>query len=203
MSAEPSIDRRILRTKAAICQALVELIEEKGFDALSVQDITTRANINRGTFYLHYRDKFDLLEQTETKIIQDVRNIIQQADALDLADFDGGDRPLPFVVTMFEYFKENASLIHAILGLKGDIAFQSRVRKAAETFLQSGLIAGVRVENFLVPGEYLIAYLLSAHFGVIQAWLEKGCLESPEEMATILSRLSFDGPLRATGIGLS
>jgi len=54
-----SEDRRIARTKAAIREALVALIEEKGFDALTVKDIATRANINRGTFYLHYKDKFD------------------------------------------------------------------------------------------------------------------------------------------------
>ena len=68
MSDAISNDRRITRTKLAIRTALVALIEEKGFDVLTVKDITTLANINRGTFYLHYQDKFDLLKQIEVEI---------------------------------------------------------------------------------------------------------------------------------------
>jgi hypothetical protein len=54
-------------------------------------------------------------------------------------------------------------------------------------------------DHFLVKSEYLISYAMSAHFGVIQTWLEKGCLESSHEMAIILSKLSLHGPLRMTG----
>lgn len=68
MSEESSVDRRIIRTKEAIRDALITLIEEKGFDAVSVINITSRADINRGTFYLHYRDKYDLLEQIEAGV---------------------------------------------------------------------------------------------------------------------------------------
>ncbi len=53
MTPEKPMDRRIARTKTAIREALVALIEEKGFDAILVSDIAERANINRGTFYLH------------------------------------------------------------------------------------------------------------------------------------------------------
>jgi AcrR family transcriptional regulator len=90
MLTESSIDRRIVRTKVAIREALVSLVEEKGFEALSVSDLTRRADINRGTFYLHYQDKFDLLEQTETEIIRDFEAIILQANDLNFADFNFG-----------------------------------------------------------------------------------------------------------------
>ena len=203
MSDENAQDRRVARTKLAIREALVALIEEKGFDAISVRDISTRADINRGTFYLHYRDKFDLLEQTEMEIIQNVEAIILQANSLNLADFNSTDRPLPVVVSMFEYLKQNAALMHAILGLGGDFAFMERIRRTVEKNLKLGFLAGIRAVNFLVPADYLISYLLSAHFGVIQAWLQNGCRESPKEMAVILSKLSWDGPIRSTGFGLS
>jgi AcrR family transcriptional regulator len=202
MLTETSTDRRILRTKVAIRAALVALIEEKGFDALSVSDITTRADINRGTFYLHYKDKFDLLEQTEMEIIQDIEKIILQANALNFADFNSVDKPLPVGVALFEYFKENAALMHAVLGLKGGVAFQMQLRKIVEENLKLGFLAGMKAENFLVPSEYLISYILSAHFGVIQIWLQKGCIESPKEMAIILSKLSWNGPIRNTGFVL-
>lgn len=72
-----STDRRVVRTKAVIRDALTALIEEKGFEALTVKDITARANINRGTFYLHYRDKYDLLEQSEQELIEGMVAIIR------------------------------------------------------------------------------------------------------------------------------
>ncbi len=102
-------------------------------------------------------------------------------------------------MTLFEYLKERAALVHAILGLQGGVTFQAQIRKTVERNLKLGFLAGIKAENFLVPGDYLISYAISAHFGVIQTWLQKGCVDSPKEMALILSKLSFDGPLRATG----
>ena len=54
------IDRRVLRTRRSIMQASREIMREKGFDAMTVQDIADRANVNRGTIYLHYMDKYDM-----------------------------------------------------------------------------------------------------------------------------------------------
>lgn len=201
MSGAPIVDRRVTRTQVAIRQALIALIEERGFDALTVSDITTRANINRGTFYLHYRDKYDLLEQTETEIVENIERIFMQGAPLRLEDLNSPDRPLPVIVKMFEYLQENSALMHAIVGLKGDAALQTRIKRAIERNLELGALTGGRPLSFLVPREYLIAYLLSAHFGVVQVWLERGCVEAPREMALVLTRLSLGGPLYAMGIG--
>ena len=203
MTQDLATDRRILRTRQAIQAAFVDLVKEKGFDALSVTDITARANINRGTFYLHYTDKYDLLEQIEAGIIHNLQGIIQQASALDALDSTILAEPLPVMVEFFEYLRDNAPLMHAVLGLRGDIAFQTRLKRAIEAnIFNTGFFAPIKDENLLVPREYLLSYIISAHLGVIQLWLQKGCLESPREMALILSRLSFKGPLYASGIGL-
>lgn len=201
MSEEPVVDRRVTRTQTAIRQALIELIEERGFDALTVSDITARANVNRGTFYLHYRDKYDLLEQTQAEIIGNIERIFLEGAPLQLEDLNSPDRPLPVIVKMFEYLRENSALMHAVIGLKGDAALQTRIKRAIERDLELGALTGGRPLTFLVPREYLIAYLLSAHFGVVQVWLERGCVESPREMALVLTRLSLGGPLYAMGIG--
>lgn len=58
-----TVDLRIQRTQKSIKQAFFDLIEEEGFDHISVKDITARAMISRNTFYLHYSDKFDLLNK--------------------------------------------------------------------------------------------------------------------------------------------
>jgi len=192
-------NRRINRTKTAIYSALVDLIGEKGFKAVTVSDISERADINRGTFYKHYRDKFDLFQQIEAEIINDVEGIVLQAQSLNFADFNSTDNPLPIVVSIFEYMKINSRLINAILGVEGDTAYLTRLGEAVERNLKLGFLAGLRAKNFLVPAEYLISYAIFAHFGVIRAWLANDCRESPHEMAIILSKLSMNGPLRMSG----
>lgn len=201
MNEDTSIDRRILRTKAAIREALIGLIEEGGFEALSVRDIAARAAINRGTFYLHYKDKYDLLEQTEAEILQGLETIFMQANLASFRDLRRIDKPLPVIVALFEYLKANAALMHAIVGLRGDFTFQTQIRKVIERALKPGFLTGGRSLKFLVPREYLITYMLSAHLGVIQLWLQNGCVESPKEMALTLSKLSVHGPMQAMALG--
>ena len=198
-ASESHTDQRVIHTRIAIRDAFVYLIAERGFEALSVTDITQQAEINRSTFYLHYRDKFDLLEQTELEVIRDIENIILRANSLDLTDFSSAEQPIPVAVSVFEYLEQNATLIKAIVGRNGGADFRQKLRKAVERNLKVGFMGGIHEDSFRVPCEYLIAYVTSAHFGLVQAWLEGGCVDTPKEMAVILSRLSWDGPLRAMG----
>jgi len=196
-------DRRIARTKLAIRDALVAMIKEKGFDALTVTDIVAQANINRGTFYLHYQDKFDLLEQTETEFLKEIQQIFLQAN-LQQADYSNTAEQLQqLVIMLLEYVKEHADLMYVFLGLQGNYSFVTRIRSMAEKNLKLGALSGLKEENFLVPREYLLSYVLHANLGVLQAWFVTECKESPQEIARILFRLSFDGPMRAAGLNIN
>lgn len=93
-----SIDRRTIRTKKMIRSALAELIDEKGFNNISVTDLTQRADINRGTFYLHYVDKYDLLERIENEIIQEIEEETKHLDSSNMMEIDTSSEPLPFMV---------------------------------------------------------------------------------------------------------
>ena len=69
-------DRRVQRTRKALRSALLELIKEKGYDSVSVEEITQRANLGRATFYLHYKDKEDLLVDEFNEIVNERARII-------------------------------------------------------------------------------------------------------------------------------
>ncbi len=203
MNKHKPIDRRIIRTKLAIRDALVVLITEKGFDALTVRDIVTRANINRGTFYLHYKDKYDLLEQTETEILEDLKQIFLTANTVQVGNANRTDHLQRLVIVLLKYVKAHADLMQAFLGLQGNYSFIKRLRGMMEESLRTGALSGLNATNLLVPQEYLISYIMHAHLGVLQAWFVNGCKEPPQELAQILFRLSFDGPLRAAGLGVN
>lgn len=197
MSDDPPTDRRITRTRIAIRNALVALIDEKGFDAITVSDITARAGINRGTFYLHYQDKYELLERTTDEVVQDIENLVVGAKPLKIANYTS--QPLPILERIFHYIKAEESLIRALLRLSGANNFITKIRGVMEKNLILGFNDGQKELDLLVPKEYLVAYIMHAHLGIVQTWVESGCQESPQEMAVILSQLSMYGPFRAIG----
>lgn len=193
-------DRRAIRTKKMIRKALSELIEEKGFSNISITDLTTRADINRGTFYLHYADKYDLLESVENEILLELETLAKTYRTSLTSAIDPLNHPIPFAVKLFEYFQENAKLITAILGPNGDPLFRRKLQKYLKiNFFEKELANVIRKENLLIPEDYFSAYLLAAHLSVVEQWLENGMKETPAEMALILTKMSLLGPYKVAG----
>ncbi|MFJ7969971.1 TetR/AcrR family transcriptional regulator [Psychrobacillus sp. NPDC096389] len=200
---EKKIDRRITRTKRMIRDAFTQLMEEKGFEAITVSDLTEKADINRGTFYLHYKDKYDLLEQSEEEVFEELDKITEEAwKAINLKDRNNleGGMPLPFVIKLFEYFEENATFMNVILGPNGDPSFQVRLKEVIKKKMLDKFFLITEEEKRMVPLDYLTAYISSAHLGVIQHWLKVGMDKSPHEMATMLSQTTFWGPAKVAGL---
>jgi len=194
-------DRRAVRTKKLIRNALSELIEEKGFNSISVIDLTTRADINRGTFYLHYVDKYDMLEKIENEVIQELIDRITNVISIDVKNIDSTAQHMPFMIKVFEYVKENSLFMKAILGPKGDPLFHVKLKHLIQTNLfEKNLVKTFNQEHMLIPETYFISYVLSAHLGIIQQWVKSGTKESPEEMASILSKMFILGPFKVAGI---
>ncbi|MCL6573039.1 MAG: TetR/AcrR family transcriptional regulator [Bacillus sp. (in: Bacteria)] len=198
--SEKATDRRIIRTKRMIRDALTVLMEEKGFEGITVRDLTDRANINRGTFYLHYRDKYDLLEQSEDEIITEIEKLTLQVNLKDAFNYNRQDEPFPFIITLFDYLLENSSFMKIILSPKGGVSFQLKLKDLIKRTFSKNILANIRIEDMLVPAEFLMAYVSSAHIGVIQHWLKTGMEKSPREMALILSRTTFLGPGYVAGL---
>ncbi|PLT32802.1 TetR/AcrR family transcriptional regulator [Bacillus sp. V5-8f] len=201
---ESNTDLRVIRTKESIRDALVELIEEKGFDTITVKDITTRAKINRGTFYAHYQDKYDLMTQCEDEIMFEMSRIAKQNFPNVAAEIETNSStlaPFSLAVSIFEYLNENSGFMKAVLGAKGDLSFQTRLKDFMwKTIIGNDVNGMIKQENLLVPGQYLISYIASAHIGVIQQWLNSGMKESSQEMARILSTITVNGPFFAAGL---
>jgi AcrR family transcriptional regulator len=205
-----NIDKRIIRTKKMIKLALSELIEEKGFNNVTITDIATRADINRGTFYLHYSDKYDLLEQLENEVILELEEYSKNISFTDILDIDNMDnidnidivnKLMPFTIKLFEYLKENSAFMKALLGQNGDPQFHSKVRKLIKISLfEKDSLKAFDKKETLVPKDYFVSYVLSAQMGVIQQWLDSGMEKSPEEMALILAKLFFLGPFKVSGL---
>src|ERR1700730_9494733 len=80
------VDRRILKTQEALKKAVIELMSEKNFDDITIQDLSDRANVSRGTIYLHYLDKFDLLDKLIEEHINEMGEICESTSEMDYKD---------------------------------------------------------------------------------------------------------------------
>lgn len=190
-------DRRITRSKRALRDALIELMEERGFDGFTVNDLCVRADLNRGTFYNHYHDKEALLAAFEGEIMHDLERFqvqMQDLTVRSLMTYRARKKPLPFLVELFDYLREQGDFLHAVLGPGGDVRFGPRLRDSVcANLVQSILHERYRNDPSPFVG-YYVAFFASAYLGVIERWIETGVQESSEEMALIAMRLFFIKP---------
>ncbi len=193
-------DRRIVRTKKEIKQAFISLLEEKSFDSITVRDLTERANINRGTFYLHYLDKFDLLEKCEEEVFSRILTIFNAAAVIDILQGENMTTRLPFFVHIFEYLQEEAAFMKVILGPNGDPSFQEKVRQVFIKNMEDNILTEFNSNSLEVPIDLFTTYVSSAHLGVIQYWLNTGMKQSPKEITEILFNILMNGPVKASGL---
>ncbi len=172
-------------------------MEERGFDGFSVNDLCARADLNRGTFYNHFRDKDALLATLEDEVVADLDRLqerMQDLTVRKLLGYRARRKPLPLLVDLFDYLREQGDFLHAVLGPGGDVRFGPRLRDAVCTNLIQSILHE-RYRNNPEPFvQYYVAFFASAYLGVIQRWIETGMRESSEEMALIAMRLFFIKP---------
>lgn len=167
-------DLRVRRTRKLLQQAFIELTVEKGFAALTVQDITERAMVNRSTFYRHYLDKYDLLEQ----YLNEIHELTGNQDAAG---------PL----NLLKHIQQRADFYRVMLGPKGDSFFAQRFRQNTEARFRS-----FSTQTLIEPGsddppvDLRLSCLAYAGLGATTWWLEQEQPCSPEQLADWLGRIS-------------
>src|SRR5271157_6403217 len=111
----PKSDRRSLRTRKMLWEALIALIQEKEYSEITIQDIADRANVNRVTFYLHYRDKKDLLVSNVEMIFKDLTSKITPLTGENFRL----DVPPEGMTVVYRYLAETVKFYLIILGENG------------------------------------------------------------------------------------
>jgi len=184
--SEETEDLRIQRTRKLIQNAFIELTVEKGFTAVTVQDITKRAMVNRSTFYRHYLDKYDLLDH----YLDEVYALIATAETSETVEDMPGGVPAG-LVSLLKHVQANADFYRIMLGVKGDPLFTQRFRQNVEKrfrYLISLRSAETKING--IPVDLRVSYISYADIGAILWWLENDQPCSPEQLAGWLSQLT-------------
>lgn len=182
-------DRRVIKTKKAIIKALSELIEEKGFNNITIKDLTEKADINRGTFYLHYEDKYDMLKSIEKDIFEDILKIFTFHNELGDVERLFLNDPNPIVMDVLKYVEENSKIFKSLLGPKGDPNFSSNLKDYIGKIVGREEIFQKLSEKSELPMEYIVAYFTSADIGVIQFWVESDMKLPVDKVALLLTKM--------------
>lgn len=193
-------DRRVERTRRLLSQALLQLIIEQGFDQISVQDITDRANVSRATFYLHYRDKDELLFSSMQAIYDDLMRdfpVVTRETVL------REDEPAELMVsTDFRHVAAHADFYRVMLSERGVSAFVVKVEDYLARIFEAKLLQPLAPVDGEppVPLGLIARYLAAGEVGLMRWWLSDGRAYSPEAMARLTYRLCAFGMWWALGL---
>lgn len=181
--------QRNTETRDLIKESFTVLMKEKGFQTLTVSDITRKAGINRGTFYLHYVDKYDLLEKLEEDLLDDLTEILlKKYDN----HFDNPKEIIPYqaILSALYYVKDDFDFIQVLISKNGDMSFINRFKELLQKSMKEGILK-TGILNFShkgLPEDYANEILLSSTAAVIMLWIRKGGIETPEEIAHIVNQ---------------
>ncbi|MGD9092477.1 MAG: TetR/AcrR family transcriptional regulator [Anaerolineales bacterium] len=195
------LDPRVRRTRQLLRQALWELIAEKGYEAITIQDIADRATLNRTTFYLHYRDKADLLYQGVEEVFEELTprdpQKIPTGEKLSLE----GTRIA--ITHDFEHFAKNYEFYRAMLGRHGVWGFFFQLQEYIYDITAHRLEAALgELPSGPIPTDFVLNYIAAAYIGVIRWWIKHEMPYSPKDMARRLVWIYIYGVYKALGLEL-
>lgn len=181
--------QRKTETKSLIKEAFTVLMKEKGFQTLTVSDITRKAGINRGTFYLHYLDKYDLLEKLEDDLLNNLTEILLKKYDKHL---NNPKEIIPYqaILNALYYVKDDFEFVQVLVSKNGDISFINRFQELLKRTLEQGILKdnALNYSKQGLPEDYANEILLSGVTSVILLWIKKDGIETPEEIAHIINQ---------------
>lgn len=164
------MDRRSLKSQDSIKKAIIELMSEKNFDDITIQDIADRANVNRRTIYLHYLDKFDLLDKLIEEHINKLREICESTPEMDIPDGNA---------IWFKYLEQNYSFFSAMLASKGAPFFRSRFLEFITEDIKNGwdMTEGKKRG---ISEDVILHFIAPAYVGIVEWWFTNGMPYPPD-----------------------
>jgi AcrR family transcriptional regulator len=181
-------DRRVRRTRQALQSALLDLMAEKGYEAVTIQDIIDRADIGRSTFYNHYTNKDDLLSDG----FADLRTLVGRPTNASTASHRG---PLCFSLPFLRHIQEQRDLARSVFTESGLRPVLRHIEELLIDVVRSDLPS---TTGRGVPPEALARFVVAAHMALVAWWLAQSPQSTPEEIDEIFRALAQPG-IDATG----
>lgn len=172
--------KRMTQTKQYIKQALTVLLKEERFEDITVSKITRKSGINRGTFYLHYLDKYDLMEQLKKETLGELKAIL----------IGGQLSPRQIIQAALDYMKSDFDFLYAISSCHY-VRFSETIKEFLTSIIdRTPHCRNHVVQHYQIPEVYAIEVLTSSIEGIISLWIAQGGQESTQELTEIILKVS-------------
>ena len=179
-------DKRVKRTQNLLAKALIDLTLEKGYEAVTIRDITQRADVAYTTFFRHYHDKDELLQGVLEVVLDDLVGLLQPHMPT--------DDPAAVGTLLFQYVGEHSEVSRVLLSTRGSRALiQRMVAKGSQRVLSEHQSRS----GSPVPPEVAANHLVASSIALIQWWLEHGMPYAPEQMGVMYRDLIYQPTVAA------
>ena len=177
-------NRSVRNTKRRLREGLLSLLQERQLSEISVRELAELADVNRGTFYFHYNDLHDMLQQLEDEFFQGFYAVLNSREPT------APDRSsaCSYLQSVFTFLAENQDFCRVLLGPRGDIRFVNRLKalvgEKCSSFWQMAIPQGD-------PQRYGLfnAFIINGCVGLVETWLNGGLVQSPGELADLAAKV--------------
>ena len=184
--SEKREDRRVRMTRLLIRDSLLELMQDKSVSNISVKMICETAQINRSTFYAHYRDQFALLESIQEEIVLDLKRQIETTQF-----FASPVGAVSVLVQVLEYAKTRAPILRVLLGEHGNKHFQNEIMQLAQEKIMAEFNGELQLPDLTM--EYLKCFAVSGLISIMQQWMATDFQDDVHLVAGLMMTLIKNG----------
>ena len=179
-------NRSVRNTKKKIQDGLLTLLQKKPINQITVKELTELVDVNRGTFYFHYTDVYDLLYKTEDRFFNDFNTVLNGNE------LKSSDEMYPYLVEIFSFLEKNSNMCRIFFSDNCDMKFfndiKALVNERCFTFSRSNTEKNNDQKNALYN-----AFVVSGCVGIMKRWLEDDFAETPEEISQIVLEIITSG----------
>lgn len=180
------MDRRVIRTRKALKKGLLKLMQQKRIQEITVRELTELCDLNRCTFYCHYKDVFEMIDQIESEFIESFRELLNSFDPQDVFI-----NPQAFFMKLFGLIEGNREIV--LICFKGDPRFVDRIKELLyERFADAwpSHFTNAREQDYL----YYASFVAFGLAGLMEAWLSQGMEDSQDHMVELAAQLALNNP---------
>ena len=179
-------DPRVQRTRELLQKALINLIGERRYDTLTIQDIVDRAKVGRTTFYLHYSSKDELFMSCHEAIVSELH--FGPLFPLSREELLSPKAP-PGMVSAYRHLEDGRARLYFMFQGRDSLLILRRIRDWSAQEIEAGLRAAFAEADSAIPFDVLANYLAGAQIALVQWWLGKRQPHTPESLAQTFHRL--------------
>lgn len=183
-------DRRVQRTRNLLHEALLDLMIEKGYDAITIQDIIDRANVGRSTFYTHFPDKEQLLLSS----IGQLREFLKEQRTLRTAPVEPGEVRFGFSLPMLQHVQSHKRIYRATVGKQSGGLILHHMQRMLTELVRDEVEAMMPNPGALpIPPEIATDFVVNTFLSLLTWWMDRNMPCSANELDKIFHRLALFG----------